>query len=454
MFTILWTLVTFILALTILIGIHEFGHFITARMLGVKVLRFSIGFGKALLKRKDKSGTEYVIASVPLGGYVKMLDENEAEVAPAELPYAFNRQAIWKRVLIVAAGPVFNILFAIVAYWLVFVNGITDFAPIIGQVANNSIASQAGLQPMDEIIAIQGHKTNTLNDVNTVLIDSLGNHSSLSMLVKNTKTQQTSQHNLNLKTWTVDPLQPRLLESLGITFYQPPVPTIVDKVLPNSPAEKGGLKPGDKIIVIQKQAVTDWNQMRQLTNQYGDKTISVTVLRDKQAVSLTVTPALHEQDGQQQAYLGIESLYLASIPSAFIRIQHYSLIGAIAPALKKTWDICSLTFNVLYKMLIGKVSIQSISGPVGVAQGAGLTASIGLSYYLDFLATVSISLGILNILPLPILDGGHLLYFLIEAVRGKPVSNRTKEIGMRLGIILLLALAILAFFNDLQRILS
>lgn len=452
MFNLLVTLLFFIIALSILVCFHEFGHFIVARLLGVKVLRFSVGFGRPFLRYMSKSGTEYVISALPLGGYVKMLDETEGKVAPEELSGAFNRKPVGVRIAIVLAGPLFNIILAVILYWLVFVIGIVGIVPIIGYVFPESIAQQAGLQVNDRIATIGQQRVSTWNDVNLALLSHLGSKSSLSIGVQNTVSHVFSSHRLNLSAWNVDPLHPKPLKSLGIHPFQPKVLPIVGKVFLNSPATLAGLQPGDQILQIDNQPIKDWQQMRAVVDYYGDHKLNLLVLRKHQKIYLKITPK-QTADGKKGAYLGIESS-LAEFPPQYLRTEKYSLLQAWQPAVIKTWTMIHLTFDLLIKMIVGDVSIKTMSGPIGIAQGAGMSASYGLSTFLDFLALMSISLGVLNILPIPVLDGGHLLFYLIELVRGKPVSLRSRQISMQIGLLLLLALVFFAFYNDFNRILS
>jgi regulator of sigma E protease len=316
----------------------------------------------------------------------------------------------------------------------------------------DSIAQQAGLQVNDQITRIGQERVVTWNDVNLALLSHLGNKSPLSIGVQNTVSHVNSNHTLNLKEWHVDPLHPKPLRSLGIHPFQPKVPPIVGKVFLNSPATLAGLQAGDQILQIDGQPIESWQQMRTVVDFYGYHKLNLLVLRQHQKIHIMITPK-QTNDGKKGAYLGIESS-LTEFPAQYLRLERYSLLEAWQPAVKKSWMMIHLTFDLLIKIVSGDVSIKTMSGPIGIAQGAGVSASYGISTFLDFLALMSISLGVLNILPIPILDGGHLLFYLIELIRGKPVSLRTRQISMQIGLILLFALVFFAFYNDFNRILS
>lgn len=451
---IVYSIVGFLLAIAILVTVHEFGHFWVARRLGVKVLRFSIGFGKPLITWHGKDGVEYVIAVFPLGGYVQMLDESEGDVAEEEKHLAFNRKPISTRIAVVVAGPLFNILFAILAYWLMFVLGIRALAPIIGDVAPNSIAAVAGLKSQQEILAIDQNLTPSWRAVNLALMSHLGEKNQITFKVQNINSQKITSKQLNLKQWQVDERTPNVIASLGITPYLPAAPAVIGKILPNHPAHKAGLKAGDKILTADKKAIKDWNSFVTYIRVRPHKQTQITVARQGKNVSITLTPqSIQGKDGKTYGFIGVQSKPV-KWPNNLIRTQRYSVLHAWWPAVKTTLHIVKLTFIVLGKMVTGKISFHSISGPIGIAQGAGISASIGLAYYLSFLAIISISLGVLNILPIPMLDGGHLIYYLYELIIGRPVSGKTRLLGFKMGMLMLLCLMVLAFYNDIARLIG
>ncbi len=452
MMQVMWSLIGFIIAIGILVTFHEFGHFWVARLLGVKVLRFSVGFGKALWKRVDKKGTEYVIAMIPLGGYVKMLDENEGEVAADNLPFAFNRKPVWARMLIVLAGPAFNFIFAIFAYWLFYSIGTMVIMPIVGEVQAQSIVANAGLQNGDVILKVDNIPVHDWNDINFALIPNLGEKGKLLITYKPLNGSASKTATLNLANWKVNQSAPDLLGSLGFTPYYPTVPAVVAKVFPETPAAKAGLKENDTIIKLADIPIKNWEQMTTVLNANINKTVPIEVLRKSKKIIFSLIPAAKKgSDGLLQAKIGIQSVSVAW-PKSMIHKVRYSFFSAGAHAINSTWQMTRLTFQMLYKMIIGQVSIRSISGPIGIAKIAGYSAQQGFNVYLSFLALISISLGVINILPIPMLDGGHFLYFIIEAIRGKPLSINSQMVGIRIGLIFLFGLMILALFNDVSRL--
>lgn len=449
---VIWALLGFVLAITILVAVHEFGHFWVARLVGIKVLRFSIGFGKPIWSFFDRKGTEFAVALIPLGGYVKMLDEREGEVPPDELHLAFNRKSIGRRMAVIAAGPLFNILFAIVAFWLMLSVGIKSVAPVIGAVLPQSIAAKAGLKPMEEIIGIDGQQTPSWYAVQMGLLSHIGQQDQATMLVKKLKTTVTKTHHLDLSQWAYRANHPNLLASLGIEPYTPPIPSIVGHVVPNSPAAKAGLLPGDKITAIDGQKVTGWLEMVQIISDKPNQTVTLTLLRQGHPLTKSVVVgSVPTQMGKKEGFLGIGSLQI-HWPKELIRTQRVNVFSAMPLAVKKTWEITHLTCKILAKMVTGAISTKGLSGPIGIAQGAGISVRMGFSYFLNFLALVSIGLAIINILPIPILDGGQFLFCLIELITRKPVSERVQELGLKLGIVLLLGVMFLALYNDISRI--
>lgn len=450
MISILWMIVSFIIALMVLVAIHEYGHFIVARWLGVKVLRFSIGFGRVLLSWRDKKSTQYAISAIPLGGYVKMLDEREGPVHEDQLPYAFNRQPLWKRVAIVLAGPLFNIFFAILAYWLMFCIGITQVVPVIGDVAPNSIAQRAGLQAQQEIVAIAGESVTSWTDVRLKILAELGRDSTLPITTQAVGTNHRHLHLLDLSGWRLDGSDIPVLGSIGIYPDYPDQPAIIGSVVPDTPAAKIGLQPGDKILQLNQKTVVSWEDFVHNIAKHPRKKVTIKLERGTQTLSYTVLLDERTEGQRSIGYLGVQTVP-TKWPAYLLRSLHYNPLVAIVPAIKTTWDIFILSWQMLGKMVVGNLSLKTVSGPIGIAQGAGYSASMGFSYFLNFLALISLSLAMVNLLPIPMLDGGHLLYFLIEAITRRPVSPRIQLVGMRVGITFLLAVMLLAFYNDLSR---
>ncbi len=448
----LWAVGAFIIAIGVLVTFHEYGHFWVARKLGVKVLRFSVGFGKALWKRTAKSGTEYVLAMIPLGGYVKMLDENETKVPEEQLKFAFNRKPVWARMLIVAAGPVFNFIFAIFAYWLIFTIGTVTVAPVLGHINPQSIAGQAGLSYGDEIVKVNQAPVNNWQQTSIELIAKLGDKDNITVNYKNPNSDKVNTTQLSLKHWKIDNQRPDVLKSLGFAPFKPKIPPVVKKVQPESAAAQAGIQAGDAIVAIDNITIKDWSEIPATLARLKAQTVKVTIERKNKLKTLMVYPTKITLPNNKSAYvLGISSDRI-QYPKQYNRIIRYNPFEALIKGFQKTGHMIGLTFHLLYKMLVGKVSIKSISGPVGIAQSAGFTAQLGFTYFLSFLALISISLGVINLLPIPMLDGGHFLFYVIELIRGKPLSIKAQIFGFKLGMILVLALMMFAIYNDFLRL--
>lgn len=445
------TLLYFILALLLLIVIHEYGHFLVARCCGVKVLRFSFGFGKVLASWQDKRGTEYAWSLIPLGGYVKMLDEAEGEVLESERHLAFNNKSIWARIAIIIAGPLFNFIFAFLALWLVLVIGIKSLAPIIGDVKPSSIAARAGITSQQEIISLSDKKITSWRDFQYALMPLLGSTESVVITVKSLNNQQEQTLILPLNNWHVDAKNPDVLDSLGIIPFTPTVPPIIGDVMDESPAHSAGLQVGDVITAVNDHAVTDWLALVDFVKQRPNQQIKLATTRKGESKVYLIKIASVVNEGRAEGVLGVRSQRI-DLPPHWLRLQREAPLQAIATAFDQTIELTGATFKLIGRLVTGKLPIQSISGPVGIAQGAGESARNGLSYYLSFLALVSISLGVLNLLPIPMLDGGQLLYCLVELIRRRPLSEEIKSIGVYLGLFLLVTLMIIALSNDLSRL--
>ncbi len=452
MMSFLFTLVSFIVAISILVAIHEYGHYIVAKKLGVKILRFSIGFGKPLwLKRFGKDQTEFVIAALPFGGFVKMLDKRETEVDESEQHREFTNQPVWTRIAIVAAGPLFNFLFAIVAYWLMFIVGISGVKPIIGDVDANGLAKQAGLVSGYEIVSINHNETPIWDVAVKNIIPAIVDRSQAVLELKD--------KNGNLVTRTLDFSATKgeikvehLFEQLGFKPWRPLIKPVVGVVLEKSPAQNAGFKVDDEILAVNQVKVKDWVEVVKLISSKPAETIQVRILRNGVEKTLQVIPEKIERDGETVGRVGLGHKTGAAYPEEMRVIHGYSVFESIPRSLSRTWDFSLLTLKMMGKIFTGEISVKNLSGPVSIARYAGYSASAGLARFLDFLAIVSISLGILNLLPVPILDGGHLTYYTIELVRKKPVSEETQEFASRIGMVLLFSLMSVALYNDLIRV--
>ncbi|GMQ75598.1 MAG: sigma E protease regulator RseP [Gammaproteobacteria bacterium] len=458
--SVVWSILWFILAIGVLVTVHEFGHFWVARRLGVKVLRFSLGFGRTLWSwRAGADQTEYVVAAIPLGGYVKMLDEGEGEVAEHERHRAFNCQLLWKRVAIVVAGPAFNFLFAIFAYWLTFVIGIAGLKPVIGEVDPGSAAAAAGLVAGQQIVAVDGRDTRTWQSVVESIIGATLKDGALKLEIEEPGAAPRTV-TLDLQGMGVDEFAGgRLFKALGLAPKRPIIPPIIGEVEAGGPADRGGLRRGDRVLALDGRKLGSWREFVNFVRANPEQSIEMQVQRDGASVSLVVRPAAVSPDGAVSSNgasygrigAGVTSPGTDDTGDYYVTVR-YAPWTAFAKAVAKTWDMSILTLRMLWKMVKLQISVKNLSGPISIAQYAGFSAEIGLTSFLGFLAIVSISLGILNLLPIPILDGGHLLYYLIESVLGRPVSEEAQFLGQRLGIAMLVGLMGLAFYNDLARI--
>lgn len=450
MLSILWNLAAFIIALGVLITVHEFGHFWVARRCGIRVERFSIGFGKALWRRTDKSGTEYVIAMIPLGGYVKMLDERAEPVAPELRHYAFNNKTVGQRAAIIAAGPIANFLFAIFAYWLVFIIGVPGVRPVVGEITPNSIAAQAQIQPGTELKAVDGIETPDWDAVRLQLVSKIGDeHTTLS--VAQFGSNQRQDKTLDLRHWAFEPDKEDPVSSLGMRPRGPQIEPVLSEVQVNSAASKAGLQAGDRIVKVNGQSLTQWMTFVTLVRDNPDTPLALDIERQGSSLSLTLTPDSKQVNGKAEGFAGVVPKVIP-LPDEYKTVRQYGPFSAILEASDKTWQLMKLTVSMLGKLITGDVKLNNLSGPISIAQGAGMSAEFGIIYYLMFLALISVNLGIINLFPLPVLDGGHLLFLAIEKLKGGPVSERVQDFSYRIGSILLVLLMGLALFNDFSRL--
>jgi regulator of sigma E protease len=441
-----------LVALGVLVTIHEFGHFWVARRCGVKVLRFSIGFGTPLLRWMDKQGTEYVIALLPLGGYVKMVDEREGEVSVEDRASAFNVQSVWRRMAIVVAGPLANFFLAIVAYWFVYLLGVQGVAPIVDDILPGSVADRAGLEQGQEIVAVDGEKTPTWQALGEQLLTRIGEEGEIRFTVKYPDSNLEYETAAELQGWQVDADAPDPVKSLGIVLYRPQLKPIAEDVVEGGAAAVAGMLPGDLVIAVDGQEMKDWSQWVDYVSSRPEQLLNVVIERDGEKMFLDITPAIYEQeDGSVIGRVGM-SVKIPEWPQQYLREMHYGPVSALTTSLHQTWKTTKLVFDSIKKMITGLISPKHLSGPITIAKVAGASAQYGLASYLGFLALLSISLGVLNLLPVPVLDGGHLLYFVIEAVKGSPVSERIQMAGYRAGMFLVVGLMIMALYNDVMRL--
>lgn len=441
-----------LLTLAVLIAFHEYGHFIVARLCGVKVLRFSIGFGPVLARWVDKKGTEFAISALPLGGYVKMLDGREAPLTEEDTHQAFNLKSVKQRMAIVSAGPIANFLLAIVIYWLVFLQGTSGLLPQVFSVAPGSIAAQAGLQQGMQIIAVDGKKSETVRDVLQALMQRIGETGTITLDARMSSSDVSTKHVLEITNWLSNAeAQIDILASIGIGFYQPQLEAIIDKVMPDSAAAKAGLQASDKILSADGQVISDWLMWVDYIKNRPLQLIQLVVERDGIQLQLQITPQAIIENGQTQGRAGV-SVRLPETPKALIVKQQYSLLGAFLPAIENTWNMAVFNLSALKKMIVGDLSYKQLSGPISIAKVVTESTHFGIYSYLSLLALLSVSLGVLNLLPIPVLDGGHLLFYMIEWVFRRPVPEKVQAVAFQLGMYVVLSVMLLAVFNDLGRL--
>lgn len=452
--SVLVSVASFVVALGVLIAVHEFGHFWVARKVGVKVHRFSIGFGKPLFKRtfgQDK--TEFVVAAFPVGGYVKMLDEREGPVEEHELHRAFTQKTVWQRFAVVAAGPLFNFIFAIVAYWVLFVVGVPGLKPIVDEVQNNSMVAQAGFQNGDVITSIDDKETPTLQAVRMVLIQKVMDQAVVDIKVKRGDDEKYSLH-LDLSKTPMDAVSGDLFKYLGFTPYRPKLPPVIGRVVDGGAGAAAGFQKGDKIITVDGKKFDDWIKWAEYVRSKPETPMTVTVLRNGVEQSLRVTPARIETKTGVIGRVGLGPEVPDNFYQGLTSVQHYGFFESLVKATSKTWDMSVMTLQMMWKIVSGEASLKNISGPISIAQYAGQTAQIGFVAFIAFMAVISLSLGVLNLLPIPLLDGGHLMYYIVEFIKGSPVSEQGQLVGQKIGIVMLGSLMFLAIFNDINRLLN
>jgi len=454
---ILTSLVAFVVAIGVLVTVHEFGHFWVARRLGFKVLRFSLGFGKPLLMRvsRDADKVEYVLSAIPLGGYVRLLDERDGPVPPGEEHRAFNRRPPLARVAVLLAGPGANFIFAVLACWLTFMQGIPGLKPVIGEVAPDSYASRADLRALDEITSVDGEATPTRQEAILAMLEGVVESGEVPMEVRGrngaTRALVLRVPEAERRALTEPGI---LLHGLGFSFWYPPQPVVVGELTPDFPAAAAGLEIGDRVLEIEGEAIDDYVKFVDRIRARPGEPTRIAVQRNGKRLEFTLVPKAEVEEGHTVGKIGLGAALGdgGGFPEEMKTVERYGPLAAIAPSVRWTWEKSALTVHFLWKMVTGDVSPKNISGPINIAQYAGLTATEGFTYYLGFLALVSISLGVLNLLPVPVLDGGQIAFQFVEMAKGSPLSMRAQVLGQKVGIALLVVLMGFAFYNDLSRL--
>jgi len=448
------TLLAFIVAIALLVVFHEFGHYWVARRCGVKVLRFSLGFGKVIYsKRFAGNDTEWVISAIPLGGYVKMLDEREGEVAPHELPLAFNRQPVLKRMAIVAAGPIANFLLAIVLYWSLFLHGVPGLKPVLGEVPQGTPAAFAQLHTGATILSINEDVIPSWQELRWRLLDLALQGGEIRISARD-ESGTTTTHLLDMSVLQPSDLDGEFLDKLGLHLHQPTILPIIGKLVPDGIAQRAGLQEGDRVLRANGVSMQRWNDLVEMVRARPELAVQLEIQRGAAALTLNLVPQAVQEAGKKVGKIGAAPLVDQAVWQAMLTEVSYGPIDAITQALRKTWETSVISLKMMGKMVLGEVSMKNLSGPITIADYAGQSAAMGFAAYLGFLALISISLGVLNLLPIPLLDGGHLLYYAAELIKGSPIPEKGWEIGQNIGIALLGTLMVFAIYNDINRLIT
>ncbi|MFT6928036.1 MAG: regulator of sigma E protease [Psychromonas sp.] len=450
----LWNLGAFIVALSILVAVHEFGHFWVARRCGVKIHRFSIGFGKVLFKWFDKQGTEFAIAAIPLGGYVKMLDSRIDELSAEDETFAFDKKNVWQRIAIVAAGPVANFILAVIAFFFMYMIGVNSAKPIIETTQVGSPMSVLQGEKHFQVVAINDQKVGDWDALNLALVNQIGENQ-FEITVQPLKddnpklsSEPTKSFTVSLSNWQFDPKTESIISSLGFIPYTPAIYLEVAQLVDGGAADQAGLQVGDKLLSIDGDKLTDWQQFVELIQQNAKQTLQLEIQRGTITRTVALTPAAKElESGFYQGHIGVFPV-IETYPEEYRVKLKFGPLAALDRAVEQTGLLTKLTFNTIIKLVSGDISVKNLSGPVAIAKGAGMSANYGIEYFLGFLALISVNLGLMNLIPLPVLDGGHLLYYLVEVVTGKTVSERVQEVGFRIGGAILITLMLIAILND------
>ncbi len=444
------SVLAFIVAIAVLVTVHEWGHFIVARFFDVKVIRFSIGFGRPLVRYTGKKdNTEYVIAAIPLGGYVKMLGEGGADepVAAHEQHRAFAQKPVLQRFAIVFAGPFINFVFAVLAFAMMYMIGVEGVKPKLGKMLENSLAWQSGLRAGDEIIAIEQQPINDMGQLYEELLPYFIDRQDVVLQLKNAPAVT-----LKLSTIPAEIEADDMHQYLGLQLYVPEIKAVIGKVFPDTPAQRAGLRIDDEILAIDDRAITGWIDLVHYVMQRPQQNMSLTVKRGQQVLRIDLKSTSDRRNGKKVGILGIANKYRATLPADMLLINRYGLWESLLMGVEKTWKMSVLTLKVFGKMIVGEASLKHISGPITIAEVAGNSYQQGIVYFLKFLAVISLSLGIINLLPIPMLDGGHLMFYLVEMMKGSPVSETVREFSLKIGVFVLVMLMGIAFFNDINRL--
>ena len=454
------TLLAFVFTLAVLIAIHEFGHYQVAKWCGVKVLKFSLGFGHPIFSKKlGKDQTEFVVSALPFGGFVKMLDEREisedekSSLSSRDLSRAFNRQSVYKRIAIVAAGPIANLLLAVALYWLLMMQGTVGIKPVLSEPQSGSSAAIAQLHQGDVVVKVAGEEVKLWQDVQWILIRHLFKKPSIEFEVLDAQ-QQKHIHLLDITGIKESDLNNDFLRKLGLKANQPKVAAIIGSVLKESAANRAGLLAGDKILNVDGRLILDWDALVKIVQESPNKAISLIIERNGHQQSLIITPNKVTREGKSVGQIGAAVLMDDNLMENYLVKVHYSIPQALMQAINKTYETAAFSLKMIGNMLSGHISVKSISGPVTIASYAGQSAHLGINAFIGFLAVISISLGVLNLLPIPVLDGGHLLYYMVELIKGSPVSEQTMEVGQRIGLAILGLLMAFALYNDINRLMA
>ncbi len=453
MLDLLQTLLAFVVALGVLVAVHEYGHYEVARRLGIRILRFSVGFGPVVWSRKvGPDGTEFALSAIPLGGYVKMLDEREGPVAQAERHRAFNTQSVARRMAVVVAGPLANFLLAVVLYWCMFIVGVSGPKPVIGEVTAGGVAAIAGLKPGDEIIQVDGRPTALWDSIMSTAIDAILDARVVELTVRQLDGAE-KRCALDFSRLSVDDLtRGEFFAKIGFKPRRPTIAPVIGKLVPGEPADRAGLLAGDVLKRVDGEAVDDWMAWVARVRAHPGKAMHLVVLRGGAEVELAITPQSSSVDGKLVGRIGAEVAASSLQPDDTPQVtERFGPLDAASHALERTWSVSATSLKFMHRMLVGEASTENLSGPISIAQIAGASAKLGASRFLEFMGLVSVSLGVLNLLPIPLLDGGHLMYYCIEAIMRRPLPERLQVYGQQLGLMVLMCLMGLAVFNDIMR---